>query len=129
MIAPEFWKSWLAFWIMVGPALLTVIGFVFSLYLSHRHLDAMMEALKNSRYIYLWGPAWRGRGWFGGCVLIISIAGMVVWPRAYIRMGDVSPADIENFPPSLKRLLIIKVTMTVISFTGMIVAALLVKFR
>jgi len=54
---------------------------------------------------------------------------MVVWPRAYIRMGDVSPADIENFPPSLKRLLIIKVTMTVISFTGMIVAALLVKFR
>ena len=129
MIAAEFWRSWLAFWIMVSPALLALIGFVFSLYLSHRHLDAMMEALKSSRYIYLWGPAWRSRGWFGGCVLIISIAGMVVFPTAYIRMGDVNPADIENFPPYLKRLLTIKVTMTVISFTGMMVTALLVKFR
>lgn len=25
--------------------------------ISGRHLDAMMEALKNSRYIYIWDPA------------------------------------------------------------------------
>ncbi|XXE00282.1 hypothetical protein J3P88_27740 [Pseudomonas sp. Z3-6] len=129
MIAAEFWKSWLAFWIVISPFLLAFVGIIFSLYLSHRHLDAMMEALKNSRYIYLWGPAWRGRGWFGGCVLIISIAGMVVWPRAYIRIGDVDPADIESFPPYLKRLLIVKVTVTIISFTGMAVVALLIKFK
>ncbi|WP_434572849.1 hypothetical protein [Pseudomonas sp. Z3-6] len=61
--------------------------------------------------------------------MIISIAGMVVWPRAYIRIGDVDPADIESFPPYLKRLLIVKVTVTIISFTGMAVVALLIKFK
>ncbi|MBA1380968.1 hypothetical protein [Pseudomonas brassicacearum] len=129
MSSIDAWPPWAAIIATGGWGLLGIVSIAYSFYLKCRYLDAMMNALKNSRYIYLWGPAWRGRGWFGGCVLIISIAGMVVWPRAYIRMGDVSPADIENFPPYLKRLLMIKVTMTIISFTGMIVAALLVKFR
>ncbi len=55
--------SWLAFWIVAGgPCLLAATGLAYSLYLSHRHLDAIKEALKNSRYIYLWGPSLGQRG-------------------------------------------------------------------
>lgn len=56
MIPEEFWKSWLAFWFMAGPTLLGFSSFLFCLYLSRRHLNAMMQALNNSRYIHLWGP-------------------------------------------------------------------------
>lgn len=51
MTAEDFWKSWLAFWFVSGPILLGVMGLAFSQYLTHRHLDAIKEALKNSRYI------------------------------------------------------------------------------
>jgi hypothetical protein len=129
VIEADFWKSWLAFGLVSGPTLLGLIGLIFTLYLSHRHLNAMMEALKNSRYIYLWGPAWRGRGWIGGCVLVTSIAGMVVWPKASILFGDVDPVDIENFPPHLKRLLINKTRIMITAVVWMIVVAVLIKLR
>jgi hypothetical protein len=129
MTAEEFWKSWLAFWLLAGPILLAFISIVFNLYLSRRHLDAMMEAMKNSRYMYIWGAAWRRQGWFGRFVLINKIAGMVVWPKAYIRYGEVSYIDIENFPPHLKRLLTVYVVILLVSLTFMAIAGLLLKFR
>ena len=129
MTSEEFWKSWLAFWFLAGPILLGVANLVYSSYLSRRHLDAMMEALKSSRFIYLWGPAWRNRGWFGGFVLIAVIAGIVVWPKADIRYGRLDSADIENFPPRLKRLLVIYVTMVIITLVWMGGAYLLLKLR
>lgn len=62
MTAEEFWKSWLAFWLLAGPGLLGFVSIAYSQYLSHCHLDAIKEALKNSRYIYLWGPSLGKRG-------------------------------------------------------------------
>jgi hypothetical protein len=129
MTSIDTWSPWVALIVAGAPTLLGFSGFIFTLYLSHRHLNAMMEALKNSRYIYLWGPAWRGRGWIGGCVLVTSIAGMVVWPKASILFGDVDPVDIENFPPHLKRLLIIKTRIMITAVVWMIVVAVLIKLR
>ncbi|WP_331275360.1 MULTISPECIES: hypothetical protein [Pseudomonas] len=89
----------------------------------------MKKALKNSRYIYLWGPSLGKRGLVWSLLEIAKIAGMVVWPKAYIRLGDVDPVDVENFPSDLKRLLIVKVTMTVITAIWMIIAVVLIKLR
>ena len=129
MIPEEFWTSWLAFWLVAGPMVLGFLGNAFSLYLSHYHLDAMKEALKNSRYIYLWGPSLGKRGLIWSLLEISKIAGMVVWPRAYIRVGDVNPVDIEKFPPYLKRLLIIDLTMVIVSVTWAVAVAILLEFR
>ena len=54
MISIDTWPPWVAIIVTGGWGLLAAAGLAFSLYLSHRHLDAMKEALKNSRYIYLW---------------------------------------------------------------------------
>ena len=129
MIGEGFWTTWLAFWLLAGPILLIYVHIVFSLYLSRRHLDAMMQALKNSRYIYIWGPGLRNQGWFGGYVLINKIAGMVVWPMAYIRIGDVDPVDIENFSPHLKRRLQTDVAMLVASAIWVLVGYVLMNFE
>ncbi|MFL6610555.1 MAG: hypothetical protein ACJ8HF_20165 [Pseudomonas sp.] len=129
MIPEEFWKSWLAFWFMAGPTLLGFSSFLFCLYLSRRHLNAMMQALNNSRYIHLWGPAWRRRGWVGGIILIVKIAGMVVFPRANILSGNVDPTDIESFPPRLKRLLTVFLAIVYASLVWAVVVYLLMKFK
>lgn len=129
MIDVDSWSPWVAIIVVGGPILLGIVNLVFSSYLSYRHLDAIMGALKSCRFIYIWGPAWRNRGWFGGFVLISVIAGIVVWPKADIRYGRLDSTDIENFPPRLKRLLVIYVSMMIITVVWMGGAYLLLKLR
>ena len=130
MMIEEFWKSWLAFWIVGGiPGLLAVASTAYSLYLSRCHLDAIKEALKNSRYIYIWGDSLGKRGLIWSLLEITKIAGMVTWPRTYICLGDVNPADLESFPLYLKRLLIIDLTLMLTTFAWMVAVAILMNFR
>jgi len=129
MTSIDTWPSWIAIIVTGGPIILSLISFIFNLYLGHRHLDSMMAALSNSRFIKLWGPAWRRQGWFGGIVLIVKIAEFVVFSRASILNGAVDPTDIENFPPNLKRLLVVFLAMIFIAIVWMGFVYLLLKLR
>ena len=129
MTSIDTWSPWVAIIVTGGWGLLAAAGLGFSLYLSHRHLDAIKEALKNSRYIYIWGTSLGKRGLIWSLLEISKIAGMVVWPWASLRIGELDPVDLKNFPPYLKRLLTINMTMMVISFTWAIIAAVLIKFK
>jgi len=122
------WPVWAVLVFNGGPLLLGVAGIAYSLYL-RRHLDAMMKALSNSRYIYIWGPSLRKKGMFGCLLLIAKIAGMVMMPKASIRIGELDPIGVENFPAYLKRLLKVKAFMLVGSGVWLLVASLLVEFK
>ena len=89
----------------------------------------MAEALKNSRYMYIWGEGWRRQGWFGAMILISRISNMVMMPRVYIRAGDVDPDDIKHFPPHLKRLLKVKSVLLVGAGVWLVILYMLVKFK
>ncbi len=52
-----------------------------------------------------------------------------MWSKAYIRMGEVDPVDVENFPPHLKRRLIANMTMILTSMAWMAGVAVLLKFK
>ena len=125
----DTWPPWVAIIFAGGPFVLELVSIAYSLFLSHRHLDAIKEALKNSRYIYLWGPSLGRRGLIWSLLEMSKIAGMVVWPRASIIMGEVDPVDIEKFPPYLKRLLVIDLAMMIVACIWMGVVVVLLRFR
>ncbi|WP_420232965.1 hypothetical protein ACN079_29645 [Pseudomonas sp. ABY48] len=129
MTLGEFWESSLSDWIVLAMIPLNLVCLIFSLHLIRHHLDAMMDALKNSRFIYLWAPAWRNRGCFGRFILLSKIAGMVIFSNAYIRIGDVDPVDVKHFPPYLKRLLIIDRTLMTFTLAWMGIVAVLIKLK
>lgn len=129
MTSIDSWNPWVAIFVTGGPILLGAAGVAFSLYLTHRHLSAMKEALRNSRYIYIWGDSLGKRGLIWSLLEMAKIAGMITMPKAYIRLGDLNPVDLENFPAYLKRLLVIDTAMIFTSLIWAIVAALLVKFK
>lgn len=129
MINIDNWPIWIAIFFAGGPILLSAAGLAFSLYLTHRYLDAIKEALKNSRYIYLWGDSLGKRGVIWSLLEMSKIAGMVLLPKSYIRLGDLDPVDLEHFPPYLKRLLKIVTTMIFTSVIWMVVVAILLKLR
>lgn len=129
MTSIDTWPLWIAIIVAAAPFPLSLICLMFTTYLIRYHLGDMMAALKNSRFIYLWGPSWRSRGGLWTMMLVSKIAGMVIFPKAYIRIGDADSVDIKYFPPYLKRLLIIDTTLMTITLAWVGVVAVLVKSR
>ncbi|WP_300724897.1 hypothetical protein [Pseudomonas sp.] len=129
MTGIDTWSPWIAIIYTGAPILLAYVGIAFSLYLSHRYMDAIKEALKNSRYIYIWGTYLGKRGVFWSLLEISKIASMVLMPWASLRIGELDPTDLKNFPPRLKRLLFINIMMFFISFTWIVVEGVFLEFR
>lgn len=77
MIQSEFWKSWWAFVFVAGPFPVFVLSIAVCFYISNRHLDAMLDALENSRHIAIYGAGLRQQGWFGRVMLATKIGGVV----------------------------------------------------
>ena len=129
MTSIDSWPIWIAIIVTGAPGLLSAVGLAYSLYLSRRHLEDIQEAIKNSRYIYLWGPSLGKRGLIWSLLEIAKIAGMVTWPKAHIQIGDLNPVDFERFPLHLKRRLLCNIAIAFIALTWAIVAAVLIKLR
>lgn len=108
--------------------LLAVLTLAYSLYLTHRHLAAIKEALKNSRYIYIWGPSLGKRGVIWSLLEMGKISGMLVWPKAYLIMGELDPVDLENFPRYLKRRITLNLKVMIVAFVWMLIGGLLLEF-
>ena len=129
MTSIDTWSPWVAIIVAGGWLVLGYAGLGLSLYLTHRHLDAIKEALKNSRYIYLWGPSLGKRGVIWSLLEMSKITQMIIFPRSSLIIGELDPGDLEKFPPYLRRLLIIDMTIMITSAAWMAVAALLIKFK
>ena len=129
MTSIDTWPPWVAIIVTGGWGLLVVVGLAYSLYLSNRHLDAIKEALKNSRYIYIWGPSLGKRGLIWSILEIAKITQMIMMPRASLIIGELDPADLEAFPPHLKRLLKIKLVMLLGCAAWLVIVAVLLKFK
>ena len=129
MTSIDTWPPWVAIIVTGGWGLLVVVGLAYSLYLSNRHLDAIKEALKNSRYIYIWGPSLGKRGLIWSILEIAKITQMIMMPRASLIIGELDPADLEGFPPHLKRLLKIKLVMLLGCAAWLVIVAVLLKFK
>ncbi|MCK6191189.1 hypothetical protein [Pseudomonas sp. EYE_354] len=129
MSSIDTWSPWVAILVTGAPGLLGLMNIAYSLYLSSRQLDAMKNALKNSRYIYLWGPSLGKRGLIFSLLEIAKITGMIMMPKAYIRLGDLNPVDLENFPPGLKQLLKINFSILTIGCVWLVVVCLLLHFK
>ena len=129
MTSIDTWPPLIAVIVAGGWSLLAVAGLAFSLYLTHRHLDAIKEELKNSRYIYIWGPSLGKRGVIWSLLEMSKITQMIIFPRSSLIIGELDPGDLEKFPPYLRRLLIIDMTIMITSAAWMAVAALLIKFQ
>jgi len=129
MIDIHSWPHEISLLVFGGPILLAIISLAFSLYLSRRHLDAMLEALKGSRYITVWAAGLESLGWFGRFMLTAKVSGMLTWPGPGIRAGELDSDEIRNFPAQLQRLLTAKNVLNGIILAWGAVAFVLLKLQ
>jgi hypothetical protein len=129
MIDVYSWPHEISLVVFGGPILLCLASLAFSLYLSRRHLDAMLEALKGSHYLAFWAAGLRDDDWFRRFTLTAQIGGMVMWPGPLIRAGEVDSDQIRNFPAHLKRLLVAETVLNGIILVWGAVAFVLLKLE
>lgn len=122
------WSPWTVIFFVGIPFLLVIISFVLSLYMANRHLDAMIDALKNCRYVTA-RAGLRHQGWFERILLVAIISGMVQWPGAGLRSGEMDPDDLRRFPVHLRKLLNAKHVLTLIIAVWFLIIYVLSKLR
>jgi hypothetical protein len=117
---------WLGLFVVGFPFVLAVMSFTFSVYISRRHLDAMVAALKGSRHIATGAAGLLPNGLFGRFLLIARISGAVTWPRGLILLGEMDAREVQAFPRHLKSMINLKLLLSVGALLwGSIVAVLL----
>ena len=93
-----------------------------SLHMAYTKMDFMLEHLKNCSIVKARSPLKYGGPW-GRLMLIGWIAGLFTFPEYYLKRGEASAEDLNNFPVDLRKKLVM---LKMASFVLM--AALVVLF-
>ena len=76
-----------------------------SLYMAYTKMDFMLEHLKNCSIVKAHSPLKYGGPW-GKLMLIGWIAGLFTFPEYYLKRGEASAEDLNNFPAHLRKKLV-----------------------
>lgn len=97
-----------------------------NLHLAYTRMDYMLEHLKNCPLIKTLTPLNQGGPW-GKFLLVGGISGVLTFPEMYIKRGTASADDIRNFPPRLKRKLVILHCVCITLLIGLLILFILRK--
>ncbi|MNF76057.1 hypothetical protein D3C85_745570 [compost metagenome] len=112
----EFWSSWWAFAFILAPFITSLSGLAIVAYTAHYDLEKMKAVFPSSLYIANTIRRSAGFSFTSRVMQVCTIAGAVIWPTSLIRLGELDPDELRNFPACLKRRLTISVALI---FTGM----------
>ncbi|MGY2292472.1 hypothetical protein ACW9H6_22195 [Pseudomonas sp. SDO528_S397] len=76
-----------------------------ALHMAYTKIDLMLEHLKNCSAVRVHIPLRNGGPW-GKLLLVGWIAGVVTFPRGYLKNGSANIEDLNNFPAPLKQKLV-----------------------
>ena len=76
-----------------------------SLHVAYTKMDLMLEHLKNCSIVRAHSPLKYGGPW-GKLMLIGWIAGLFTFPEYYLKRGEASAEDLNDFPKHLRKKLV-----------------------
>ena len=91
-----------------------------SLHMAYTKMELMLEHLKNCSIVRTHAPLKYGGPW-GKLMLIGWIAGVFAFPEYYLKRGQASLNDLNNFPANLRKKLVMLKWASLVLFAAMIV--------
>ena len=92
----------------------------FSLHMAYTKMELMLEHLKNCSIVRTHAPLKYGGPW-GKLMLIGWIAGVFAFPEYYLKRGQASLNDLNNFPANLRKKLVMLKWASLVLFAAMII--------
>ncbi|SDT06650.1 hypothetical protein SAMN05216198_3567 [Halopseudomonas litoralis] len=107
---------------VIGISIFTwaFLALVMWFYIAHTKMDVMVRHLPNCQAIQL-RVSYFSKGPIGRFLLLAEIIGVVRTPTWYLKQGIADPDDIRNFPPKLKRLLVLQYNLILIPGVGIFI--------
>jgi len=111
----EFWNSWWAFSFMLSPFLVSLSGIALGIYIAcSRDFKGILVAFSNSELPKRTSLILGSQDLISRCYLVNSIGGALLLLDRSIRRGLLDREDMRNFPPALRRRLLISTWMVIV---------------
>ena len=124
----NFWSSWWAFAFMLTPFVMGITGVAMETYIARsRDFDLIIASLPNSLWLKQQIPFWGTTRLKSRCYLLSTICGAMLYPKLCIRLGMMDAEDLRNFPPRLRRRLLIASWLIIIGSAWMFIGVGLIK--
>ena len=91
-----------------------------SLHMAYTKMELMLEHLKNCSIVRTHAPLKYGGPW-GKLMLIGWIAGVFAFPEYYLKRGQASLNDLNDFPANLRKKLVMLKWASLVLFAAMII--------
>ena len=99
-------------WIVIG-----LPGCMVLAYTTHRYYARIMSAFPNSPGVRCIQMGFKGFSFHSRCTQVAMSAGFILGAKLYISRGYLDPVDSRNFPPEIKRLMVISMSLMGTGFT------------
>ncbi|MCH2341729.1 hypothetical protein ACGFZ7_20930 [Pseudomonas sp. NPDC047963] len=121
------WHSCTRIAFLLIPFLIGLSGVAVQAYLTHRYYEIIISAFPNSSGVKNYQRVWPGKSFRSRCLQVGSTGGFILWPKTHIRQGSLDPKEVRNFPPEIKRLMVISVILLFVGFAWLLIGVALLK--
>ncbi|ARU90166.1 hypothetical protein [Pseudomonas sp. M30-35] len=121
------WHPYLRITFLLAPFVIALSGLAVQVYITHRYYDQVISAFPNSLGVRNYQRMWAGFDFISRCMQVGSTGGFVLWPNIHIRQGTLDPEEVRNFPPEIKRLMVIAWRLGFVGMAWLFLAVGLLK--
>ncbi|WP_217474741.1 hypothetical protein [Stutzerimonas stutzeri] len=123
----ETWPLDLQIAFLMAPFVTALSGMAVQAYTTRRYYDRIISAFPNSLGVKNYQRLWAGFDFVSRFMQVGSTSGFVLWPNIHVRQGSLDPEEVRNFPPEIKRLMVISVSLLFVGFAWLLVGVALLK--
>ncbi|MEG0858508.1 MAG: hypothetical protein RSD81_05470 [Pseudomonas sp.] len=128
MIDINTWPPSIAIAFGLAPFVIAMSGVAMNTYMAcSRDFDLIISSLPNTGRLPQRMPFWGATDFKSRWYLLAAIAGVMIYPKRCIRLGVVDAEDLRNFPPRLRRRLLVTAWLVNIGSVWLAIGVALIK--
>jgi len=113
---------------LIGPFAIGFLGLAINVQIAvSRDYKVALSAITSNPYLEQMKPVWGGGSLRSRCLLLSTVSALVAFPKLHLYMGWLDEQELEDFPPCLKRKMIIALWMILIALLWSLVGYLMIK--
>lgn len=128
MIDITTWPPIIVIALGVSPFVIGLSGAAINTYIARSSdFDLMIASLQNCLWVKQQVLFFGTKSLKSRCYLLSTICGAFLYPKISVRLGMFDAEDLRNFPPRLRRRLLVASWLVIVGFVWMMTAAVLIK--
>lgn len=115
MIDFDSWPRLMKLAFLIVPFIMGFLGIAINVQIAlSRDFHVAISAITSNPYLEQMKPVWGQWDLRSRCLLLSTVSALVTFPGLHLRMGWLDKAELEKFPPKLRRKLMVALWLMLI---------------